>query len=651
MSRALIPASQLLPREGWRTVPWLQTSVSQAATFQKCQRRWYFSKRMKISEPEGAAQKLGSDIHTELEHYVNTDGLIRPGKLSEYVRLAADYLPKPPFDALRQFAERRIQLSTYPGGPYVLGFIDFTEISKTPKVVDYKTTGDIRLRAKTSAQLKTDTQMVIYAFDTLQLAETRGHAVEAVDITHLYLQTKNPKIAHPVEARLTRQEIMIGWESFKDTTREMEALSAVPDPMLIPGNFAHCGDFGGCTFRALCGTDNSEPDFSTWEKGDKMADTTEIKAGSLAERLAAKKAALEASLKPETQVKTETKVSPVVPPALTGGSESEAPRAISEADREAAEALLKLSAKGFTAAEVMQLTEEDLVQEALSGSVTPGMMRHTPMPKVKASVAKTGQVIPPDAPSRDLKVGDVGIKGEVYTGPVKTAVAPTKEVSEPTKEVTLPAEEVKTKRFRRTKAQMAADAAAGTVTKGPSKLTEEEQIRADAFDGLANAEALVALAEAEEAAKQRVAATAERLECSPEGVQAGREAMSKVAEQIIEAANSVDSPSSVGVPIVINPAKCTIYIDCIPVRGREHGLGLDADEWVYPIKTEIEQDNKWLDWRLKPYAEGKGRVVAAIRAKLHLLPEVVYVSSRSDLGQMFLEAVKPLKLNVIKGVF
>ena len=90
----------------------------------------------------------------------------------------------------------------------------------------------------------------------------------------------------------------------------------------------------------------------------------------------------------------------------------------------------------------------------------------------------------------------------------------------------------------------------------------------------------------------------------------------------------------------------------MPVRGRDTGDAIDAEEWAYPIIKAAEEKLGILNWRLKEYAHGKGHVVVALRkAAQEGLPPVLFVSSRSDVGQMVLEAIKPLKLNISKAVF
>ncbi len=316
----------------------------------------------------------------------------------------------------------------------------------------------------------------------------------------------------------------------------------------------------------------------------------------------------------------------------------------------------ELIKKGFTEEDITELHKTELTSEALSGHVTPGMMHaHTKTrPAVDATgakgccetckgakympakalgkagngflqcpdcagsgvhVAKTGQIIPPDAPTRDLRVGDVGTNDEIYNGPVKT---------EPRPETT----QEKPKRHRRTKAEMQADADAD--------------------------------------AQERVQATVERVAALGEpGPDRIREIMTPVAEKIIEAfeaptpgetlkelethmTSALDKLSTESVPKKVHSH---IYINCRP----DNTSCVDGLHWAQTIKSEVEKQLNVSDYRLVDYAKGKAKVIAAVRqAMQHNLPESVYIDSKTngDMAQIFLEALTSIptdRLSIVRG--
>lgn len=743
----------------WWARPWRNTSPTQIEAFSNCRRFWYLAWRVGPRPPQKPAQILGDQVHNELESYVKLDGKIRPSKHAHWVRRVADhYLPRPPF-AGKVIAERQFMMPLpVDGAPPMKGKIDLTmRFSRRPGdplepiIPDYKTSKSIRDYGKKPEQLTTDVQCVSYCYETLHNPEVLvelGLEPEPSGIwTQLvYLQTQGPKIVYPTTPiRMSRDHVV---EQFHlkvlQPTRDMlKLVQAAPrDPMDVEPNFSHCDAFGGCPYREQCGTDKGTPDFSTNDGWENETMSTEKPApGSLAERMAAKKAALGGAPTTPTPAPTKTPEQHVETMA-----EDDALRAKGFTDAEIAtldEDDVKLALKGrLTPGMLRQPTAGDSdkgaplappkagqvpprspAQLAAEASVaasggakalcpkckgskyvkgpSPAGFLDCPMCKAKGiiegPVADTGQVLPHDAPSRELQVGDVDIRGKkTYEGPTKLVTAPIEGKPTIVAEVSAthdePADSVPTNDVETIDEVNAEGIDTRPAKRGRGRPRKGTSI-ADKMDTKAKALAQPTAAELEEARR-----AAGDVESTPEFEQAQAEARERGAanferataaegsqeRSIAEASAKLAAELSKGDVIAVDEkgvippitgdtpddresaerfkraarqataagAICNVYIDCMPVRGRDTGDAIDAEEWAYPIIKAAEEKLGILNWRLKEYAHGKGHVVVALRkAAQEGLPPVLFVSSRSDVGQMVLEAIKPLKLNVSKAVF
>lgn len=291
---------------------WDRVSVSQVKTYQGCARQWGFDKLFQIKAPQKLGPQVGSAIHTELEHYLKT-GEIRPGKYAKHVRAVADHLPPAPVDPATQFVERQIKLPTYDGGPELIGFQDFVDVSgNTLEIVDFKTSKDIRRYAKTATELKTDPQMMTYAYEGLQtFPQTHEIFMNKARVTHIYVSTdSNPK-THLVTADVYDYQLVSAWEGMLGTIRDMQAVadSAPADPEELPPNWEHCGAYGGCYYRNRCGS--KEASFIAALFGSKET-TEEASEMNLLDKLKAKQRQLD--MQPIVDSQPQPVATPVLAP-------------------------------------------------------------------------------------------------------------------------------------------------------------------------------------------------------------------------------------------------------------------------------------------------------------------------------------------------
>jgi RecB family exonuclease len=224
------------------------TSASQVTAWNRCARYYFFRYVEKIATPKRQAQERGTNIHSELEHYIET-GITRPSEWSKYVDAAKPFLPT--LSESGVVAEKEFRLPTFDGGPVWVGYKDLEiRAEKVVRIFDYKTTSDFRY-AKTPAELATDVQMSTYAHE----AWLSHDGVDRVEVGHLYLLTKNktPKTLF-VLADIPKRTAAEQWQRDLAVVKQtVDAAACITNGEDLPPNTSACGMYGGCDFRARCG--------------------------------------------------------------------------------------------------------------------------------------------------------------------------------------------------------------------------------------------------------------------------------------------------------------------------------------------------------------------------------------------------------------
>jgi hypothetical protein len=275
--------------------PWLETvSASQVESFRKCPRTWFNARVLGLESPPSASQVAGTSYHTDVEKYLRT-GKIPDTKNARLVEVAAEHLPAPvsllngasgvPGDGL--LIEHEIIMPTYRGGPFWHGFVDLVDVrGPVLRIFDHKTTSDFRWN-KTERELRRDTQMISYARwalfhkltvpDALVVSDTeavfdmqRASAGEkpswvtridtiGIELYLVYVRTKGAPVACPVAVRLTADEVAAEWGNLLTVVQDMEHYAAgagagrLTKGEHLPAHTEHCGAYGGCIYRPLCG--------------------------------------------------------------------------------------------------------------------------------------------------------------------------------------------------------------------------------------------------------------------------------------------------------------------------------------------------------------------------------------------------------------
>lgn len=228
-------------------------SASSLKRWQLCARLWAYERDSEARQ-EGAAQKLGKEVHAWLEAYLRTTD--RPDVRTPAAKIALKILPDLHALGVRRGdpglrLEEHVQWDdhddpavTWHGYPDVT----FSLPSGTVTVVDYKTTKNPTAYAMDESALAEDPQRILYAASTGK--DTRS--------VWLYVGTGDQGGAHSVEWAETADETRERLRKLLPIAREIMAHANSP-PRTLPRSPESCEAFGGCRHFIRCwATDWSE---------------------------------------------------------------------------------------------------------------------------------------------------------------------------------------------------------------------------------------------------------------------------------------------------------------------------------------------------------------------------------------------------------
>lgn len=229
-------------------------SPSQIATFGECPRRWGWQKLENMRGVQKPSAALGERVHKILEAWMTS--ATPPNREETFLIEEKIYYPG-------LIAESGIHLLPPPGSGFVEswfewsifnGRIDFAwKGPECPAVLDHKTTSNLGY-AKTTEDLKTDPQAIIYASAALE--ETQAHAV---DLFWVYYKTSKPYKAERVHLRVTREYATEALRPLQERGELMLELRRSGARALdLPPNANACGDYGGCDFIKHCNLSSQE---------------------------------------------------------------------------------------------------------------------------------------------------------------------------------------------------------------------------------------------------------------------------------------------------------------------------------------------------------------------------------------------------------
>lgn len=404
-----------------------RTSVSALTSFDPtqyagCPRRWWWKYVANKKEPETGAQKLGKEVHKQIEEYLKTG----VDTLGPVARAGKHLLPKPGSDLIieAQFGdfEKAIKLrdlmkninprdeeqlldemheaaGLVAGHIPLDGYIDLRyargewidndgnihrEDSKLGKVVcvsDHKTTSSIENYAKSPGELVETVQMPGYAQYVVNVVPDVDH----VRVEHNNFQTRYSKMAKKATAILSRRVIEDKWRRINQLAIYMEEVARCARPEDVESQPKSCNSYReGCPHRGYC------PEKPTF----KITHTKQNTNGG-------EKMSLFASTKPSTNGTTNgTTSSPPVSGSLFGAAKPASP----PADRSAIDAAKQRLAEedgiatkptpapnlGFCSGCGTKMTLENTSKSARTGEY-----RHVQCPA--QTTVNPESIIPPDA--------------------------------------------------------------------------------------------------------------------------------------------------------------------------------------------------------------------------------------------------------------
>lgn len=232
-------------------------SASSIQSFQDCESKWFSRYVSREREPGTTATELGSEIHDFLEAYILTGVLPdQENPAGVLASLALPYIPEP----LLENVGAELDLDQLPlqepcAVPFK-GFIDLLDTRDEENIVltDYKTSSNVKKYGKSPDELRTNTQMVIYAkhvFDNYPEAST-------LTIRHIYLQTKGSSICKEVSVEVSRSEVDEQFVAIRGIVSDMVEASKKKVSELKK-NTSFCFAFGQlCNQKSACDNPNRE---------------------------------------------------------------------------------------------------------------------------------------------------------------------------------------------------------------------------------------------------------------------------------------------------------------------------------------------------------------------------------------------------------
>lgn len=224
-----------------------------------CNRRWWLDKVAGLEDPKTSAQDLGTEAHSQLEHYLLTGEDVRMPLLQAGRHLV------PPREGGALWVERAVhegcRSPLLAGDVRVVGFMDLVlardyyvdgegahrAAPDEVEVVDWKTTKSLDY-ARTAEQLGSDPQMVAYA----EWARLNFPGARAVRASHVYFVTAGRPRAEKRTVSIGADTVAERWHSVVEEVGRMQATARLTRVEDVAPNYASCEAYRGCPFRDRC---------------------------------------------------------------------------------------------------------------------------------------------------------------------------------------------------------------------------------------------------------------------------------------------------------------------------------------------------------------------------------------------------------------
>ncbi len=283
-------------------------SVSQVETFRRCNRLWWFEKMLKLPKIDRGYLTFGTVLHAVIERWLRADDQGNdPG-----TGVPVDIYPAG-WEVAEDGAKINIQeaalikrlieagieegvLERRPGRKIEHEFwmpvieahesadgttvklVGYIDLLLPGEIQDHKSSKSTRY-AKSGAELRNDTQMLVYArvaLDALDARRVGGEAgltaatlanelgADTVVVRHnLFVKDVDQTKVRATSTAVTRAEIDARWRVVVKTahkmleTRKLTSWNEVEGP----ASYSTCNDYGGCAYRSICSNVESVQDY------------------------------------------------------------------------------------------------------------------------------------------------------------------------------------------------------------------------------------------------------------------------------------------------------------------------------------------------------------------------------------------------------
>ena len=281
-------------------LPVIKISATKLETFARCQRLYWFKHVAKLPEPPTKAQAFGTAFHSVLERYFGNQNLYPKGWDTKLTGVERDLIQRLFTDAIEVkkrpyggrvesvISNKPGQRVEYPFEAEVLRGVDdelsdkyqampevrlsgVIDLLQWDGVDDNKTTASMKW-AKNETELRTNLQLLVYAKHYIQDLKTQDLLPPPrIRLRHNYFAKDTGK-SDFVEVYVTPDEVEACWTRVKLQAVAIRALVLDSEPLddehamtqlvkakpVNPPEHAlsgrgPCGDYGGCSFREICG--------------------------------------------------------------------------------------------------------------------------------------------------------------------------------------------------------------------------------------------------------------------------------------------------------------------------------------------------------------------------------------------------------------
>jgi hypothetical protein len=235
-------------------------TLADAGSYGGCLRRWWFRYVAGKPEPESAAQRAGTELHAEIEHYLRS-GQRALGRLA---LTGFSFIPPPgdDLDVEHPLATSLETATLRPAGVPMIGYVDCinprgvnygasdVDATRDPpgtvEALDWKTTGQEVGRLKSASEIADTIQMAAYG--AALVARGAAH----VRLSHVYFFTRGSKPAKKISALRPAEKVMERWGYVEGVVRGLKGAAKALDASDVSGNLASCDAYGGCPHRSYC---------------------------------------------------------------------------------------------------------------------------------------------------------------------------------------------------------------------------------------------------------------------------------------------------------------------------------------------------------------------------------------------------------------